>query len=179
MLLFTDPRRTPDPAASAERLPRGAGVVYRAFGAADAIETGRALARVCRRRGLVLFVGADPNLAIRLGADGLHLPRTSGFPPWLRPNASRPLSGDRLSPQSRRRASSTRRRRRCSCGLASALLQPEPVCGAAAGSMPALAYRFVRQADVTVYALGGVNTRTVAGLRMTGVTGFAAIEALS
>ncbi|HEY2177706.1 MAG TPA: thiamine phosphate synthase, partial [Caulobacteraceae bacterium] len=50
LLFFTDPSRTPDPAGIAERLPRGAGVVYRAFGAPDALAVGRRLAAVCRRR---------------------------------------------------------------------------------------------------------------------------------
>jgi len=36
LLAFTDPVRTPDPAALATSLPRGAGLVFRAFGAADA-----------------------------------------------------------------------------------------------------------------------------------------------
>ena len=35
--LITDPARTPDPAAAAPGLPRGAGVIYRGFGAAEAL----------------------------------------------------------------------------------------------------------------------------------------------
>ena len=33
--MFTDPDRTPDPVALARQLPRGTGLVYRAFGAPD------------------------------------------------------------------------------------------------------------------------------------------------
>ena len=40
LFFFTDPIRTPDPARILTRLPRGAGVVYRAFGAADAVAQG-------------------------------------------------------------------------------------------------------------------------------------------
>ncbi|HEV7384864.1 MAG TPA: thiamine monophosphate synthase, partial [Phenylobacterium sp.] len=54
LLFFTDPERTPDPEAIARRLPRGAAIVYRAFGAADAAERGARLASVARRRGLTL-----------------------------------------------------------------------------------------------------------------------------
>ncbi|HET9185321.1 MAG TPA: hypothetical protein VFN82_04185, partial [Solirubrobacterales bacterium] len=36
LLFFTDPVRTPDAEALAERLPRGAAIVFRAFGAPDA-----------------------------------------------------------------------------------------------------------------------------------------------
>ena len=68
---FTDPERTPDPAAIAATLPRGAAVVYRHFGAADR----EAVARVLRQlRGLVVLIGADAALAARVGADGVHLP---------------------------------------------------------------------------------------------------------
>jgi len=35
LLFFTDPARTPDPAADAANLPKGAAVVYRAFGAPE------------------------------------------------------------------------------------------------------------------------------------------------
>ena len=48
--LVTDPARTPDPTAAASRLPRGAGVIYRSFGAAGALETARALKRVAMSR---------------------------------------------------------------------------------------------------------------------------------
>ncbi|MGH6956982.1 MAG: thiamine phosphate synthase, partial [Caulobacteraceae bacterium] len=74
LFLFTDPARTPDVAAAVEALPRGAGVVYRAFGAAEATAEGRRLAKIARRRGLVLLVGADARLAAAIGAAGVHLP---------------------------------------------------------------------------------------------------------
>ncbi|MGE5500788.1 MAG: thiamine phosphate synthase, partial [Ignavibacteriales bacterium] len=69
---MTDPERTPDPTAIAERLPRGAGIVYRAFGASDAPDRVRTLALVARRRGLTLLIGADEQLAS--AAQGIHLP---------------------------------------------------------------------------------------------------------
>ncbi|MFI4950160.1 MAG: hypothetical protein ACHP7A_03885, partial [Caulobacterales bacterium] len=46
-----DPVRTPEPEALAERLPRGAAVVYRAFGAEDAEARGARLMAIARRRG--------------------------------------------------------------------------------------------------------------------------------
>jgi len=74
LLFFTDPARTPDPERVAERLPASAAVVFRAFGAADAVVQGRRLREISRRRGLVLLVGAEPALALAVEADGLHLP---------------------------------------------------------------------------------------------------------
>src|SRR5690606_8570789 len=77
LLFLTDPERTPEPWTAAARLPPGAGVVLRAFGRADALETGRRLAETARTRGLRLLVGADAALAEALGADGVHLPERS------------------------------------------------------------------------------------------------------
>lgn len=74
VFFLTDPERTPDPVRIARALPRGWGIIYRHFGAADRHETGRALSRVARRRGLTLLVAADPGLAIRIGAAGVHWP---------------------------------------------------------------------------------------------------------
>lgn len=74
LYLFTDPARLPDPEAAVQRLPRGAAVVYRHFGARDQFKVARRLATACHRRGLVLLVAADPGLAERVDADGVHWP---------------------------------------------------------------------------------------------------------
>jgi thiamine-phosphate pyrophosphorylase len=70
--LFTDAQRLPDPLPAVARLPRGlCGVVLRHDGAPGRAALGRALARLCRARGLVLSVAGDWRLAAALGA-GLH-----------------------------------------------------------------------------------------------------------
>src|ERR1700752_4198119 len=74
LLFFTDPLRTPDPAAVAERLPAGCGVIYRSFGAADASQGAGRLAGSAERRGLALLIGLDERLAEACGAQGVHLP---------------------------------------------------------------------------------------------------------
>jgi thiamine-phosphate pyrophosphorylase len=71
---LTDPKRTRHPVAIAERLPPGWGVIYRHFGAKDRFKVGAQLARVCRRRRLILLVSADPELARAIHADGIHWP---------------------------------------------------------------------------------------------------------
>lgn len=73
--LFTDEARLADPLPAARRLPPGlGGVVFRHDGAPDRAGLGRALARICRARRLVLVVAGDARLAAALGA-GLHLRR--------------------------------------------------------------------------------------------------------
>ena len=57
LIFVTDPERTPEPERIAARLPRGSAVLYRAFGAPDAIAIGRRLKAIARARGLVLLVG--------------------------------------------------------------------------------------------------------------------------
>jgi thiamine-phosphate pyrophosphorylase len=176
MLLFTDPLRTPDPIAAASRLPRGCGVVFRPFGAASALDQGHALAKVCRRRGLILLVGADANLAARLKADGLHLPqRLAG-----RAGAIRAWRDRFLVTAAAHDAPAALRARRA--GAAALVISPvfesrSPSAGRPIGPL-ALA-RWVRAVGGPVYALGGVSVTTARALGMTGVVGLAAIEALA
>lgn len=76
LLFFTDPERTPRPWEVAARLPVGAGVVYRHFGAPDARETALRLREATRWRDGLLLIGRDADLAEAIGADGVHLPET-------------------------------------------------------------------------------------------------------
>lgn len=74
LFFVTDPR-IKDPRAVAKTLPRGSAIIYRHFG-----ETRRAAIaadlRVIAFDGDHLFlIGADPQLAISCGADGVHFPQ--------------------------------------------------------------------------------------------------------
>lgn len=176
LLFLTDPERTPEPWLRAERLPSGAGVVFRAFGAPDALETGRRLAEMARARGVFLLVGADPDLADALEADGLHLPERdlargpalrARRPDWLITGAAH--SADALRAGDRH-------------GLDAALLSPvfpsaSPSAGEALG-----VERFsdlVREAALPVYALGGLTAGNAAQLADSGGCGLAAVGALA
>ncbi len=172
----TDPARTPDPVAVAKTLPRGAGVIFRAFGAADAETTGKALAVVARRRGLVLLAGADPELARRIGAHGLHLPQRlarlaprlrARHPDWLITGAAHDaravLAAERL-------------------GLDAVLLSPVFPSRSPSAVRPLGLMRFARLAALTtrpVYALGGVNATTARRLLATRAAGLAAVDGLT
>ena len=60
-------------------------MIYRAFGAADALATARALRQLAHRHGLTLLIGADAALAAACRADGVHLPeRMARRAPGLR-----------------------------------------------------------------------------------------------
>lgn len=176
LLFVTDPARTPDPVAVARRLPTGCGVIYRGFGAPDALATGRALADVAADRGLVLLIGADADLAAACGAQGVHLPERAleeagdlkrRHPDWI-------VTAAAHSPDAARRAAAAG----CDAVLASAVFPSRsPSAGSAMGARAFL--DLVGAAPLPVYALGGVNARTAPALSGSGAQGLAMVEGLA
>lgn len=173
LLFVTDPARTPDPEAVAARLPAGAGVIYRAFGAVDALTRARALAAIARERELLFLVGADADLAEAAGAAGVHLPEReigaatrlrSDHPHWILTAAAHSLDAAR-------RAKSVG----CDAVLASTVFPSRsPSAGAPMGAQGFAA--FVAAAPLPVYALGGVNVKTAPELVSSGAAGFAMVD---
>jgi thiamine-phosphate pyrophosphorylase len=176
LLFFTDPVRVPDPEAVARRLPRGAGVVFRAFGAADAVEQGRRLRAIASERGLVLLAGADAELSDAIEADGLHMPeRLVGDVPRLRIARPRYLITVAAHDEQALRAANR-------AGADAAIVSPvfpsnSPSAGEPLGveGLKAL----VAATTLPVYALGGVRADTAARLADSGIVGIAAVEALA
>ena len=177
LFFLTDPNRTPDPVAAAVRLPRGTTVVFRAFGAADAVHVGLRLAALCRGRGLRLLVGADAGLAAAVGADGVHLPErllgTAGRLRRRRPAWT--LTAAAHGPAAVRRARLA--------GVDAVLLSPVfPSRSTSAGRPlgPLRAAAMARLAAPTpVIALGGVGPRSAGRLMGAGIAGLAAVDALA
>jgi thiamine-phosphate pyrophosphorylase len=174
LLFFTDPERTPDPEAIARRLPRGATIVLRSFGAAGAEAQGARLLAIARKRGLTLLVGADAGLAARLGADGVHLPERlahrarrlkAAHPCWLVTAAAH---------------STLAARRALAQGADAAVVSAIFPSRSASAGAPMGAVRLailVRRAKGPVYALGGVDNKTARRLRGAGLVGLAAVDA--
>jgi thiamine-phosphate pyrophosphorylase len=172
LVFLTDPVRTPDPAAFVARLPAGAAVIYRAFGAPDAEAVARTLRGLTRAADLRLLIGADERLAAMARADGLHLPeRMADLLPRLR--ARHP--GWILTAA----AHSARAVRRADRAGADAILLSAAFPSRSDSAGPPLGpLRFaalVRQARAPVLALGGVNARTAPRLLTTGAAGFAGV----
>ena len=176
LIFVTDPARTPDPAPIVARLPAGAGVIYRAFGAPDALATALVLRAITRERGLLLLIGADPSLAETCDADGLHLPETgigmaktlgAAHPDWIRTAAAHSLAAAERAGVAG-----------CDAVLASTVF---PSASRSSGPpMGAVAFAaLVQAAPLPVYALGGVNARTAAALTGSGAAGFAVVEGLA
>lgn len=174
LLFFTDPDRTPRPWETAAVLPPGSGVVYRAFGAPDALTQALRLRAVTRERGVRLLVGLDVDLAERIGADGLHLPEralSAGYalsgrrPDWILTGAvhsveaalaARDLDGVVLSPVF-------------------------PAGGRSAGRVPLGVAALARACagTIPVIALGGITAETAGNLVGTGAGGLAAVDGLA
>lgn len=172
LLFFTDPDRTPDPAAVAERLPRGAGVVYRAFGAPEAEAIANRLLKIARARGLKLLIGQDAALASRIRADGVHLPERLAWrapalkrarPGWLVTAAAHSLAAARADADA--------------VVVSPAFPSASRSAGAALG--PHRLAALVRAAGRPVYALGGIDNKTARRLLDAGLVGFAAVDGLA
>jgi thiamine-phosphate pyrophosphorylase len=174
LLFFTDPVRTPHPERIVAGLPRGSAVVYRAFGAADAAAKGRALARIAHRRGVLIFVGADPALAATIGADGLHLPERMATRKGRNLNFAK-----RFCLSAATHGEPAIRRARAS-GVQALVISPifssaSPSAGAPLGALRFR--RLVRLARLPAYALGGIDGSSARALQGSGAVGLAGIEA--
>jgi len=173
LILVTDPDRTPDPVALAERLPRGCGVIFRGFGRKDTGKTARRLAAVARRRGLVLLIGAD---AFHLAGAGAHLPERmatrAGALKRARPHSLVTAAAHSLPALIRARRA----------GADAALLSTVFESRSPSAGRPLGPVRFaalVRQAGLPVYALGGVKTKNAPRLKGSGAAGLAMVEGLA
>jgi thiamine-phosphate pyrophosphorylase len=168
LVLVGDPVRLADPRALAARLPAGAAVLARGL----APEVLRGLAAIARRRRLVLLVGGDGRLALRLRA-GLHLPDregVAGLLAFLRGRRGRLLTAAVHG----RRGLARARRLRADAVLVSPVFPTRSHPGAA-GLGPLRWAGLARRAGRPAIALGGVGPGT-AGRLPRWAAGLAAID---
>lgn len=174
LLFFTDPARTPRPWETAARLPAGAGVVFRHFGAADALETGLRLRAATKDAGVRLLVGLDADLAERIGADGVHLPEralsaayalSGRRPDWLLTGAAHSLEAAKAARD-----------------LDALVLSPVFPAGGASAGKPALGIEGFKALAATApcpaYALGGISAANAEALMGSGACGVAGVDAV-
>jgi thiamine-phosphate pyrophosphorylase len=158
------------------RLPRGSAVIYRAFGSGDAETSGRQLRQLARARGLVFLVGADPRLASRLKADGVHLPeRLMRLAPRLR--QAQPNWLITTAAHTPRAVAAAARLGLDAALVSSVFASDSPSAGAPLG--PLRFARLARAARLPVVALGGIEVRKARRLANSGAAGLAAIAGLS
>jgi thiamine-phosphate pyrophosphorylase len=172
LILVTDPDRTPDPVALAERLPRGSGVIFRSFGRPGASETAHRLAAVARQRALLLLIGAD---ALHVPGAGVHLPERMA-PRATALRHARPGVAVTVAAHSLAALIQARR-----AGADAALLSVVFESGSPSAGRPLGPVRFaalVRRTGLPVYALGGVGTKNAPRLLGSGAAGLAMVDGL-
>lgn len=172
LLFFTDAARTPRPWETAARLPAGAGVVFRHFGAPDALDQARRLRQATHAAGVRLLIGLDADLALAVQADGVHLPEralsaayglSGRNPDWI-------LTGAAHSMKAVKRARD----------LDALVLSPVFQAGGASASRPALGLEgladLAAAAPCPTYALGGITAENADSVK--GVSGLAAVGSI-
>ncbi|KCZ59963.1 hypothetical protein HY30_13110 [Hyphomonas chukchiensis] len=171
VFFLTDPQRTPDPASIARTLPEGWGIIHRHFGAADASFVGAQLAAISRQRHLRLLIAADPQLALQVGADGVHWPhaRLAQSRQWK----------DRMGLMTASAHSPAELRAIAGFPIDAALVSAifpsaSPSAGKPLGA-PALR-RLGQSAPCPIYALGGVNAGNAG--KVAPFAGLAAVDGL-
>lgn len=174
LLFFTDPERTPEPWKIAQNLPQGSAVVYRAFSRPDAETTGLKLRVACDQAGVKLLVGKDAQLAIAIGADGLHLPEmdmaraerlSTQYPQWLLTCALHVPLGERSA-----------------TGLDAFVVSPVFAAGGASSGKADLGLeafsKIIDTLPCPAYGLGGINPSNATQLFETRACGIAGVEAI-
>lgn len=184
VILLTDEQRLADPTAAVAKLPRGSAVILRHYdnSPGERAALGHRLRRLTQRRGILLLIAGDivsaRSLAHIVQADGIHLPEwqlrhgagpilRNRKPGWLITAAAHSFPALRLAARQ---------------GIDAVLLSPVFATASHPDARPLGILRFAvwaRASRTPVYALGGVNNRSVARLRGTESWGIAAIGGLA
>jgi len=175
LLALTDPERQPDPVALARHLPPGSALIYRHFGAADRFALAHEAVCLARARGVQVLISGDAALARDCHADGVHWPErmlAQAHRERARGNTGL-FTGSVHSPQALSRAQAS--------GLDAVLVSTvfASVSASAGRPMGPLALAACAgRARMPIYALGGVNTRTIRRLEGLGISGVAVVGAI-
>lgn len=172
LLFLTDPDRTPDPVAAAEKLPSGSGIIYRHFGRPERAGVAEGLAEVSTQRGLFLLIAADPELAKHVGADGVHWPEARLPKSWKWRDQ---FQLQTASAHSRRAIWAAERVQMDAVLVSSVFPSKSPSAGRPMG---ATRFRCLKQqTPLPIYGLGGVSLTNAP--RIANVAGLASVSALS
>ena len=173
IVLMTDDRLNADWRAAVRALPSGSAFVVRHRDARMREMLARHVRTICAARRVRLLIADDPHLAMRLRADGVHLPErrmvlASGLkarhPKWLVTTAAHGAAA----------ASAAGRYCADAVFIAPAFATASHPGGAALGVVRLAA--IANAARIFTYALGGIDEGTVARLQTTAVCGVALIS---
>lgn len=152
---------------------RGDGLIFRHYELTpeERERLGTKLALICRQKGALFFVAGDRKLALRLRADGLHLPH------WYVPKFS---NGRSLALRNLMLSASVHNVRELIAAMRAqvdiCLLSPILPTASHAGAQhlgTVNAAKLVQIANMAIYGLGGINQKTKKRVCQIGFAGFA------
>jgi len=176
LVFMSDPERVPDVVGAARALPEGSTIIYRHFGNNDKVVTAQALRQIAFARNLQFLIGQDVELAVQVGADGVHLPEhelgrgaelRQKYPDWLMTGAAHSSDAVKISANNK---------------LDAAILSPVFASDSKSAGKPMGVSTFAdiaAKANVPVIALGGVSCENVEKLYDSGAAGIAGVSMFS
>jgi thiamine-phosphate pyrophosphorylase len=176
LVFFTDDGRVRDPLAAIRALPPGSMVVLRVKNSAKRRTLASAVSRIARERRLVWLVAADPDLAAKMGAHGVHFPEAKiadaahwrvEHPQWIVTCAAHSLASCA---------------RAAFAGVDAVFLAPVFATQSHPGRSflgPLRARLIAQLVHVPVYALGGIDSQSAKRLLGAHLSGLAAVGALA
>jgi len=173
LVFMSDPTVIPNLIQTVERLPKHTAIIYRHFGKSSRLEEAQELRQITFERRQQLLIGADPELAIDIGADGVHFKRDKSltYPRLWRkrcPNWIISMAGIKSGEYSEDLSV-----------LDGLLLSPVfPSASPSAGPPMGVGNfsRQIRTLNCPVFALGGINKNTAPKLIGSGAYGLAGIR---
>ena len=171
IVLMTDDQRAVDWLAAVAALPRSSAVIVRHRDGAQRERLARQLRPLCRARGVALLVADDAALAVRVGADGVHLPeRYVAKLPGVRARNKR-----WLITCAAHNAAAVRRSR----ALRADAVFVSPVFATAShperAGLGVVRFAALTAERARIYALGGVDTKTIRRLSAHRIVGIGLI----
>ena len=175
---MTDPERVPDLPTALGALPRRCAIIYRHFGADHRAITARLLREVTQENEQQLLIGGgDVELALSVGADGVHFKRDAAL---IGPRDLRGTHPDMLITMAGLKGPNQTYQRPFTCLDGLFISSIFPSASPSAGE-PIGAERLkmiCADLSVPIFALGGITQQTAPYLFGTGVSGLAAIGGL-
>ncbi len=182
LIAMTDPLRLPDAERALRALPRGAALIWRAYGEGVGLARLRRLNALAHRKHVLLLVAGQPALAARTGMMGVHLPERE----MRRGRSGEYVIGRRRPPHGMMLTAACHSeaaiRRAAEAGVGAVLISPVFATKSHEGAKPLGLLRFAQLARLAhrvgliPYALGGITSeRHVRRLKGTGAAGIAGI----
>lgn len=171
---MTDDYRLLDWAEAVRALPRGAAVIVRAREAAQREALARTVMPIAHRAGVLVLIASDAALALKMRADGVHIPEKGA----ARAKGFRRLYPNLLLTMSAHGAPGLVAARRI--GADASILSPMFPTTSHPGSAGLGRVRWGllrRQTPLAIFALGGIDMRSAPAAMALGANGLAVIGA--